>query len=219
MIEVDKLSMRLGTFNLDGISFSVPSGAYAALMGKTGVGKTSVLEAICGLKPTTGGTVRLAGRDVTQLRPADRGIGFVPQDAALFSTMTVRDQLGFSLAVRRRPKQEIAARVGELAARLGIESLLDRRPPGLSGGEKQRVALGRALAFRPRILCLDEPLSALDEDTREDLCELLRDLTRESGVTTLHITHNRTEARALADVHLQLQGGEVVEQVDKRGAP
>ena len=199
MILLDALAVRSGGFSLEGISLSVPSGAYAVLMGKTGCGKTTLLEAICGLRPVVSGRVVLCDRDVTRLRPADRGVGYVPQDLVLFPTLTVRDNIGFALHARRWPMPAIAERVEELADLLGIAPLLGRHPLGLSGGESQRVALGRALAFRPRVLLLDEPLSALDEDTRAEMVELLRSVQRRTGVTALHITHSRTEATRLAD--------------------
>jgi ABC-type sugar transport system ATPase subunit len=199
VIAVEGLSVRAGAFAVEGVSFAVGSGEYAVLMGRTGCGKTTLLEAICGLKPVRGGRVRLLGRDVTDLPPADRGVGYVPQDLALFPTMTVREHLGFALEVRRWDRAEAARRVDELTGMLGLGHLLDRRPQGLSGGEAQRVALGRALAFRPGVLLLDEPLSALDEDTRAGMYGLLRSVQRQTGVTALHVTHSRAEARALAD--------------------
>jgi len=199
VIAVDGLSLKMGAFAVEGVSFTAGTGEYAVLMGRTGCGKTSLLEAICGLKPVRGGRVRLLGRDVTDLPPADRGVGYVPQDLALFPTMTVREHLGFALEVRRWDATLAARRVEELTELLGLGHLLDRRPPGLSGGEAQRVALGRALAFHPGVLLLDEPLSALDEDTRAGMYELLRSVQRQTGVTTLHVTHSRAEARALAD--------------------
>ena len=199
MIAVEGLSVRAGAFAVEGISFAVGTGEYAVLMGRTGCGKTTLLEAVCGLKPVRGGRVRLLGRDVTDLPPADRGVGYVPQDLALFPTMTVRDHLGFALEVRRWDPDTAARRIAELTELLGLGRLLDRRPAGLSGGEAQRVALGRALAFRPAVLLLDEPLSALDEDTRTGMYGMLRSVQRQTGVTTLHVTHSRAEARALAD--------------------
>lgn len=199
MIAVEGLSVRAGAFAVEGLSFAVGTGEYAVLMGRTGCGKTTLLEALCGLKSIRAGRVRLLGRDVTSLPPADRGVGYVPQDLALFPTLTVREHLGFALEVRRWNPKEAARRVDELTGMLGIEHLLDRRPQGLSGGESQRVALGRALAFRPGVLLLDEPLSALDEDTRAGMYGLLRSVQRQTGVTALHVTHSRAEARALAD--------------------
>jgi len=209
MIRVEQLSVRAGGFVLREAAFAVNRGEHAFLMGKTGSGKTTLLEAICGLRPVTAGRVLLDGQDVTGWPPAQRGIGFVPQDAALFMHLTVREQLGFALAIRRRPAGEIAARVAELADWLSLQPLLDRRPPGLSGGEVQRIALGRALSFRPAVLCLDEPLSALDEDTRAEMGELLRRVRELTGVTILHITHNRSEAERLGDRILLLKDGRV----------
>ena len=207
MIAVEELSVAAGEFRLHDVSFRIPTGEYGVLMGRTGSGKTTVLEAICGLKQVVSGRVWLQDVDVTSLRPADRNIGFVPQDGALFSTMRVREQIGFALAVRRVPRPEIERRVMELAELLDINELLDRSPKGLSGGERQRVALGRALAFQPRTLCLDEPLSALDAETREQMCDLLASVTRNTGVTTLHVTHSLDEAARLADHVFRIEQG------------
>lgn len=207
MISVENLSIQVGTFRLQQIGFDVPPGQYAVLMGQTGSGKTTLLEAICGLAPIESGRIRLMGTDVTSRRPAERGIGYVPQDGALFTTMTVREHLAFSLVLRKWSRQDVRRRVDELASLLGIGHLLDRPPRGLSGGERQRVALGRALACMPGILCLDEPLSALDEQTRAGMCDLLKNVQRHTGVTTLHVTHNRDEAELLADRLLILRDG------------
>jgi ABC-type sugar transport system ATPase subunit len=207
VIRVQNLFVRAGTFRLENLSFEVPTGQYAMLMGKTGSGKTTVLESLCGLKSVEGGRIELMGRDVTLLKPAERGVGFVPQEGALFPTMTVGQQLGFALTIRRWNAKAITERVEELAELLGIEALLDRKPLGLSGGERQRVALGRALAFHPQVLCLDEPLSALDDATRDAMCTLLKTVSRKTGVTTLHITHNRAEAQKLGDVTFVLENG------------
>lgn len=203
--------MTAGAFRLRDVSFDVPTGRYGVLMGKTGSGKTTILEAICGLRRISSGRILLRGRDVTREKAANRGVGYVPQDLALFSTMTVREHLGFALSVRGSPGETIEARIGELAEILGIEPLLGRKPQGLSGGEAQRVALGRALAAWPSVLCLDEPLSALDEATREELVGLLKRIPEQTGVTVLHVTHNRTEAGFLADRLLVLQDGRVEE--------
>lgn len=218
MIQVENLSARAGEFALDNISFSIPSAHYGVLMGKTGSGKTTVLEAICGLKRVLAGRIILEGEDVTHLKPGERGIGFVPQDGALFSTMSIRDHLAFSLMIRKWPRLKIDGRVAELAELLGIERLLARRPHGLSGGERQRVALGRALASQPHILCLDEPLSALDDETREEMYVLLRSVREQTGVTALHITHNIREAEALADKLIVLKDGVMIEKEDERDA-
>ena len=211
MILVEGLSIRAGTFALADLSFSVPTGKYALLMGRTGSGKTTILETLCGLRRAEAGRIVLDGREVTRLKPAARDIGYVPQDGALFQTMTVQDHLEFALRIRRWPRADVRRRVEELAELLGIGDLLARKPLGLSGGESQRVALGRALSFRPRILCLDEPLSALDDDTRHSMIELLKKVQHETGVTALHVTHNQSEAEKLADCRLQLAGGGVAQ--------
>jgi len=209
LIRVENLSLRAGHFALDSISFEIPAGRYGVLMGRTGVGKTTLLESLCGLRQVTAGRIWLADREVANLKPAERGIGFVPQDGALFETMSVREHLGFALRIRKAKRPAVEARVTELAELLAIEKLLDRMPDGLSGGERQRVALGRALAARPNILCMDEPLSALDEATRDEMYVLLESIRGKAGVTTLHITHNRAEAVRLADVVLLLENGTI----------
>lgn len=210
MIRVENLSVTAGEFSLRGVSFEIPQGSYGILMGRTGSGKTTILESICGLKTIDSGRILLNDRDVTNLKPAERGIGFVPQDGALFPTMTVEQQLGFALAIRRWTPKAIRERVDELAELLGIRALLPRTVEGLSGGERQRIALGRALAAAPDVLCLDEPLSALDESTRGGMYELLKSVQQRAGVTTLHITHSKTEARNLGDVALTIEDGRVV---------
>jgi ABC-type sugar transport system ATPase subunit len=209
VIAVEHLTLRAGPFALVDIAFSIPPGDYAVLMGRTGAGKTTILEALCGLKPATSGTIRLNGRDVTSLKPAERGIGYVPQDRALFQTMTVRQHLSFALEIRKMDSRRIAERVADLAQLLGISHLLERRPYGLSGGEAQRVALGRALAPCPAILCLDEPLTGLDDETRRQMRQLLQTVQETTGVTTLHVTHSLEEAEQMADLILLLKNGKV----------
>ena len=214
MILLENVSIRAGEFLLENVRMEVPSRQYAVLMGKTGSGKTTILESIIGLRSVLGGRISLCGRDMTQMKPALRGIGYVPQDGALFSTMTVRDQIALALYVRRVKPAAIKRKVADLVAMLGITELLDRTPKGLSGGERQRVALGRALSFEPRVLCLDEPLSALDEETRQQMYGLLSRVREETGVTTLHVTHSSEEAEQLADRVFRVEAGRV-ERIDK----
>ena len=219
MITLRDIALRQGNFSMHGVSLEIAAGEYAVLMGRTGSGKTTLLEAICGLRPVAAGSIRLMDRDVTRLRPAARGVGYVPQDASLFSTLTVRGHLAFALVIRRWKRPEIDARVAELAELLGIGHLLGRRPAGLSGGEAQRVALGRALAMRPRVLVFDEPLSALDDDTRTEMYDLIDAVRRQTSVTVLHITHNRAEADRLADRLLELRSGQVQDMTPTLRSP
>ena len=204
MIELSSVTIRIGEFQLKDLSFRIETGQYAVVMGKTGIGKTTILEAICGLRSIHAGRILINNVDVSRWTPADRNVGYTPQDLALFPTLTVREHLEFAMKIRRRPAKEMADRVAELANLLEITPLLDRRIKGLSGGESQRVALGRALSFRPNVLLLDEPLSALDEETRLTTQTLLRTLNRITGVTVLHVTHNQEEADALGDCCIRL---------------
>ncbi len=205
MIELKNVALRSGSFFLSEVSFLIPSGVYAVLMGKTGVGKTTILESICGLRKITSGEIHIDSIDVTDWLPGDRQIGYVPQDLALFPTMTVREHLEFALLLRKESRTAINQRVDEMSEVLGIRSLMNRGIQGLSGGERQRVALGRALTMRPSILLLDEPLSALDENTRIEMQALLAKIKSATGVTTLHVTHNQQEAETLADMTLRLE--------------
>jgi len=209
MIVLENLTVQAGAFRLAGISLEIPDGQYGVLMGRTACGKTTILETICGLKTARAGRVILNGHDVTRTKAAERGIGYVPQDGALFTTLTVREHLAFALKIRKVPRPTVNKRVAELAHLLGIENLLDRKPFGLSGGERQRVALGRALSARPKILCLDEPLGCLDEETQEEMCDLLLRVCLEVQVTTLHVTHSMSEARRLADRLFRVEDGRV----------
>jgi len=209
MIEVSGLSIHQGDFVLDDVSFVVPSGEYGVLMGRSGCGKSSVLEAVCGLRAHRAGVIRLDGCDVTHKRPGERGVGYVPQDRALFPGVVVRRQIAFSLIIRRESVAAIAKRVDELAELLGIPHILDREPENLSGGEAQRVALARALAFRPSVLCLDEPLSALDESTLDEICGLLAGVQQRTHVTVLHVTHGRREAQRLGTCLLEFDEGKI----------
>lgn len=212
MIELSKIAIRAGDFSLSDVSLQVMTGQYAVLMGQTGCGKTSILESICGLRRLHSGRILIDETDVTDWPPGDRQIGYVPQDLALFPTYTVQEHLEFALRLQKQPRKLIAERTAEMADVLGISHLRRRNVDGLSGGESQRVALGRALAFRPSVLLLDEPLSALDEETRDEMQALLTTVKETTGVTTLHITHNRQEAEALADRRFTLKDG-VLEEI------
>jgi molybdate/tungstate transport system ATP-binding protein len=218
MIDIDKLYIRQGAFQLADITFHVPRGKYALLMGKTGCGKTTILEAVAGLRGIASGRIQLNDREVTHLSPGQRDIGYVPQDGALFRTMTVRDNLAFALSIRNQPDRVIKERVEQLADWLQVGHLLDRWAVGLSGGETQRIALGRALANHPPILLMDEPLSSLDEETRDVTIGLLQGLPKRANVTVLHVTHSRHEADQLGDWIFRLHEGRI-EVIKAEGAP
>ena len=218
MIEAKELLLQAGELRFAGQSWCIPAGAYAVLMGSTGCGKTTLLETLIGLRKPASGSILLHGLDVTGLDPALRNIGYVPQDGALFETMSVEEQLGFALTVRGVPRDARRARVRELAAWIGVESQLERRTRGLSGGERQRVALGRALAAKPKLLILDEPLSAVDQDTRSSMYELLERVHAELKMTVLHVTHFMEEAQRLGTHFLRMDGAGI-SQVPRPQAP
>lgn len=207
MISLRQITVQAGGFQLRDLSMEIPTGSHTALMGRTGSGKTTLLEGVCGLRSVSSGSIWIGDREVTHLPPGQRGIGFVPQDGALFDHLTVRQHLEFALEVRGWVRERRETRSRELAEWLGLTPLMNRLPAGMSGGERQRVALGRALAFHPPVLCLDEPLSALDDQTRGEIVAVLSEIRNRTGITILHITHNRSEAERLADRILHLRDG------------
>ena len=207
MISLRQITVQAGGFQLRDLSMEIPTGSHTALMGRTGSGKTTLLEGICGLRSIRSGSIWIGDREVTHLPPGQRDIGFVPQDGALFDHLTVRQHLEFALEVRGWVPERRETRSRELAEWLGLTPLMNRLPAGMSGGERQRVALGRALAFHPPVLCLDEPLSALDDQTRGEIVAVLTEIRNRTGITILHITHNRSEAERLADRILHLRDG------------
>jgi sulfate transport system ATP-binding protein len=200
MITVTHVTKRFGDFvALDDVSLEVPDGSLTALLGPSGSGKSTLLRIIGGLETADAGTVTIHGEDVTNVTPQKRGIGFVFQHYAAFKHMSVRDNVGFGLKIRKVPKAQIAARVDELLSIVGLAGLADRYPNQLSGGQRQRMALARALAVEPKVLLLDEPFGALDAKVRAELREWLRRLHEEVHVTTLLVTHDQEEAMSIAD--------------------
>ena len=198
-VQVRGVSLRLGDFAVHDADLDVSKGVYFVLLGPTGAGKTVLLECIAGLHHPEKGDIYVDGEHINETPPELRGLGYLPQDYALFPHLTVAENIGFGMRVQRKPRAEVERRVKELAALLGITHLLRRTPTTLSGGEQQRTALARALAIEPKVLLLDEPLSALDEQTREGLCVELRRVHEELGTTTLHVSHNFEETLAVAD--------------------
>ncbi len=198
-----------GKLALDRVDLVVHQGEFMTIVGPSGCGKSTLLRVVAGLVTPSTGAVMLDGADVTDIEPGRRDVAFVFQSYALYPHMTVAKNLEFPLRMRGAPRAERRERVGEVAARLGIEELLSRRPGQLSGGQMQRVALGRALVRRPRVFLLDEPLSNLDPRLRDDVRAELRRLHTELGITTLYVTHDQAEAVTLGERACVLGEGRV----------
>jgi sulfate/thiosulfate transport system ATP-binding protein len=190
----------------------VPEGSLTALLGPSGSGKSTLLRIIAGLETPDTGMVLIDGSDVTGARPQERGIGFVFQHYAAFAHMTVRENIAFGLRIRKRPREEVRARVDELLELVGLTTWAGQRPSQLSGGQRQRMALARALAVEPRVLLLDEPFGALDTNVRAELRRWLRRLHDEQGVTTVLVTHDQEEAMEVADSIAVMNKG-TIEQI------
>ncbi len=210
MIRARGLTYDIGGFALN-VSLDVGDGEYFVLLGATGSGKTLFLECLAGLRAVRSGSIEIGGRDVTDADPRSRRVGYVPQDGALFPHLGVAANIAFGLRARRCEKNHIEERVREVAGMLRIEHLLGRRIAGLSGGERQRVALARALACEPDALLLDEPVSALDEFTRDAVCREIMRLQRRTGVSVIHVCHSFDEALLVADRIGVIGAGQIVQ--------
>jgi sulfate/thiosulfate transport system ATP-binding protein len=210
------IGKRFGDFvALDDVSVEVPDGSLTALLGPSGSGKSTLLRVIAGLERPDRGEVVIAGRSATGLPPQERGVGFVFQHYAAFRHMTVRDNVGFGLRVRKRPRAEIRRRVDELLHLVQLDGFADRYHSQLSGGQRQRMALARALAVEPAVLLLDEPFGALDARVREELRDWLRRLHQRVHVTTVLVTHDQEEAMELASQVVVMNHG----RVEQAGSP
>ena len=199
-IEIRNVTKRFGSFlAVDDVSLEIPQGSLTAVLGPSGSGKSTLLRIVAGLERPDSGEVRLSGEDATRLAPQRRDVGFVFQHYAAFKHMTVRDNVGFALSIRKRPKKEIHERVNELLELVQLQGFADRYPSRLSGGQRQRMALARALAAKPQVLLLDEPFGALDARVRAELRDWLRRLHEEVHVTTVFVTHDQEEAMEVAD--------------------
>jgi ABC-type sugar transport system ATPase subunit len=196
---------------LRGVDLAVSRGELLVVLGPSGAGKSTLLRVVAGLQPAATGRIRIAGRDVTALRPGRRNVSMVFQSYALFPHLTVADNIGFGLVVGDVPKARARERVARAAAAVGCADLLHRRPGQLSGGERQRVALARALVREPDVFLLDEPLSNLDAELRVGTRAELRALHDRVGATMLHVTHDQTEALVLGDRVAVMRGGRIVQ--------
>ena len=213
-IEVRNVSKRFNAFQaLDSINLDIQSGELVALLGPSGCGKTTTLQSIAGFVQPTEGRIVLDGRDITHVRPEQRGLGIVFQSYALFPHMTVAQNISFGLEMRGVPKAERSKRVDEALALVRLAGLGERYPKALSGGQRQRVAIARALAIRPNLLLLDEPMSNLDAKLREEMHIELRAIQRELGITTILVTHDQVEAMTMSDRIAVMQKGRIV-QID-----
>ncbi|WP_040167465.1 ABC transporter ATP-binding protein [Microbacterium gorillae] len=201
MITFDNITVAFGDFTaLPDFDLTIEEGEFFTLLGPSGCGKTTALRTLAGFVQPAAGKIRVAGKDVTRLTPDKREIGMVFQNYALFPSMTVRENIAFGLAVKHRPKAEVAERVAAIAADVRLtEEQLGKSVAALSGGQQQRVAIARALVTKPKILLLDEPLSNLDAKLRHQLRGQLKDLQSQFGITTVYVTHDQEEALTMSD--------------------
>ena len=214
-IHVEKLHKRFGDFiAVRGSDFTIRDGEFVVLLGPSGCGKTTTLRMLAGLEYPTSGQIRIGGRDVTYARPAERDIAFVFQLFALYPHMTVRQNLEFPLRNEGLSRAEVAQRVKAAAELLRIDHLLSRGVSGLSGGDRQRVALGRAIVREPAAFLMDEPLGTLDAEFRELMCVELRKLHDRLGATTVFVTHDQREAMSMADRIAVMNQGELLQFAD-----
>lgn len=211
MIRVEGVRYSAGAFRSGELNLSVGTGEYFVLMGPTGSGKTLLLQCLCGLLPAEGGTISVDGRDVTALEPRRRGIGYVPQDAGLFSHLSVEGNLAFPLRVRGLAPAAARREIAPIVEALCLGPLMGRSTVALSGGERQKVAVARALAMRPKLMLLDEPASALDAPSREHLCRELHRVQRQFGIVTIHVCHNLDEAASVADRAAVMSQGRLIQ--------
>lgn len=209
-IQLVDVSKDWGTTKaLEAINLTIEPGTFCVLLGPSGCGKSTTLRIIAGLEFASSGQVFVNGRDVTEQPPALRGIAMVFQNYALFPHLNVADNITFGLSVRRVEASEAARRLATTAELLGLEKLLDRKPSQLSGGQQQRVALGRALVAQAKVCLMDEPLSNLDAQLRQDMRRELRELQQRLGLTVVYVTHDQTEAMSMADQVVLLNKGRI----------
>ncbi len=216
-IQLVDVAKRWGdTTALENIRLDIASGSFCVLLGPSGCGKSTTLRIIAGLETATSGQVFIDGKDVTGLPPAQRGIAMVFQNYALFPHLNVADNITFGLSVRKMPAAETAKRLSETAELLGLTALLDRKPSQLSGGQQQRVALGRALVAQAKVCLMDEPLSNLDAQLRQEMRTELRELQQRLNLTVVYVTHDQAEAMSMADQVVLLNKGRIEQAASPR---
>ncbi|HGM5582281.1 TPA: ABC transporter ATP-binding protein [Pseudomonas putida] len=214
-LHLENLGKRYGAIDaVVATNLAVEQGEFVSLLGPSGCGKTTTLQMIAGFVDVSSGRILLDGRDITHAKPSSRGLGVVFQSYALFPHMTVADNVAFGLRMRKQPEAEIRRRVTEVLALVRLDRHAERYPRELSGGQRQRVALARALVIEPPVLLLDEPLSNLDANLREEMQFEIRRIQSEVGITTLMVTHDQAEALSISDRVVVMQAGRVT-QVDE----
>jgi len=209
-IEIKNLSIDLGEFKLTDFNLSVKKGEFIVIIGPTGSGKSVVLESIAGFYKPKEGKIFINGKDVTHIPPEKRGISIVYQDYMLFPHMSVYKNIAYGIKKKIKDKQRIDEEVKKIAEKLGIKHLLHRLPSTLSGGEAQRVAIARAIVVKPKLLLMDEPLSALDINTKNEVRKLIKKLTKKYEITTLHVTHDLEDVSLLADKVVVIKNGRLL---------
>jgi ABC-type Fe3+/spermidine/putrescine transport system ATPase subunit len=217
MIKIKNISLRLGNFSLTDFSLEVREGEYYILLGPSGVGKSVILETIAGFHRVETGSIEIDGVDVTDLPSELRGLGYVPQDDLLLPHLNVRENILFSAAIRKVSFSAVGEFFNYLTGILGIEYLLDQKISTLSGGERQKIAIARAMLLKPRILLLDESLSSLDLPVKMKIIKALGDIHRDTGVTFLHVTHDQDEAFILGSVISLIFNGRIEQTSRKNG--
>ena len=211
-LRIQSLSKQYGdSFAVSNFNLEVQKGEFVSLLGPSGCGKTTTLQMIAGFVDATSGSIQLDGRDITRVKPNDRGLGIVFQTYALFPHMTVRQNVEFGLEMRKCPKKEREERTMQALALVHLENHGGRYPRELSGGQRQRVALARALVIRPSVLLLDEPLSNLDAKLREEMQFELREIQRKVGTTTIMVTHDQAEAMSISDRVVVMEAGKITQ--------
>ena len=216
-LSLDGIAKKYHSFvALKPLTLDIPAGTFLSVLGPSGSGKTTILRLIGGFTEPSAGRIRLGGQDITQMPIFSRPCNTVFQDYALFPHLNVAQNVGYGLSVRGRPRAEIAAKVDEILAVMGLETMAARAPAKLSGGQRQRVALARALICEPRLMLLDEPLAALDAELRHQMQDFLRAQQRRTGITFLFVTHDQQEAIGISDLILVMRNGDVEQIADPR---
>ena len=215
-VEIQNVRKAYGDFEtIKGVSVDVPDGAFVVLVGPSGCGKSTLLRMLAGLEDITGGTIRIDGRVINDVEPKNRDIAMVFQNYALYPHMTIAENMGFSLRLAKKSKEDIANRVMKAARILGLTDYLERYPKQLSGGQRQRAAMGRAIVRDPKVFLFDEPLSNLDAKLRVQMRAELKEIHARLKTTTVYVTHDQIEAMTMADRIVVMRDG-IVEQI---GAP